>query len=208
MVKVWDSFIRGYHWLLVVAIGGLWWTAENAYMEWHLRIAIGVGALMLARMMWGVVGSPNARIATFVKGPRAFWQHLKELRSGNYQAGKTHNPVGGWAVLLLWSLIFVQLGTGLFATDEIFFSGPLASLVSSETQSQLTDIHKLNFNVLLTFIGVHVVAILVYRLRGENLLGSMVHGRRKLEQAPRLYASGWAWLMAAVLATIAWYYWG
>lgn len=208
MVKVWDNFIRGYHWLLVVGIVALWWTAENSYMEWHKRVAFGVGALLLARIIWSFVGSPNARLTAFVKGPKALIEHTQELRSGDYQAGSTHNPVGGWAVLLLWFLLAVQLSTGLFATDEIFFSGPLAGLVSSDTQAQLTDIHKLNFNVLLTFIGVHIMAILVYRLRGIDLIAAMLHGKRQLQQAPRLYAGGWAWLMAGIIAATAWFFWG
>jgi len=34
-IKVWDSFIRVFHGLLIVLLGGLWWTVENGRMELH-----------------------------------------------------------------------------------------------------------------------------------------------------------------------------
>lgn len=208
MSKVWDGFVRGYHWLLVIGITVLWWTADNGYMEWHLRTAIGVGSLLIARVIWAIVGSHNARFSAFVSGPKAVISHFKDLRKGDYQPGTSHNPAGGWAVLTLWAVLFVQLSTGLFATDEIFFSGPLASLVSSATQEQLTDIHKLNFNLLVGLIVVHVIAIIFYWLRGINLLAAMLHGKREVSRAPRLYNSLGVWLLTAFIAASAWYFWG
>lgn len=110
--------------------------------------------------------------------------------------------------MAFWLVLLVQLSTGLFATDEIFFSGPLAALVSSATQEQLTDIHKLNFNLLLGLIVVHVAAIILYGLRGSNLLAAMLHGKRQLHREPRLYNSFWVWLLATCIAASGWYFWG
>ncbi|WP_258240623.1 cytochrome b/b6 domain-containing protein [Pseudidiomarina homiensis] len=205
-MKIWDSFVRGYHWLLVVAIAGLWWTAEQGYMDWHMRIALAVGALLLARVVWALIGSENARFTAFVHRPQKVVEHLRDLQRKNYQPSATHNPAGGWAVLLMWALLFVQVTTGLFATDEIFFSGPLASLVSSSTQGQLTDLHEINFNVLLTVIALHVVAILLYRMKGVNLLSAMVHGKRQNVRPPRLVNGLFGWTLAAVIAASAYYF--
>ncbi|MBY6064743.1 cytochrome B [Pseudidiomarina sediminum] len=206
-VKIWDSFVRGYHWLMVLAVAGLWWTGENGEMEWHLKIAIVLGSLLLARLVWALVGSENARFRAFVRGPREVLAHAKHMRAKNYTPGNTHNAMGGWAVLALWLVLAVQLTTGLFATDEIFFSGPLASLVSGDWQGTLTDIHEGNFNVLLALVGLHVFAIVVYRLRGINLLAAMLHGKRENVTAPRLRPSLIAWAVAALLAASGWYFW-
>ena len=206
-MKIWDSFVRGYHWLLVMAIFGLWWTAEEALMDWHMRIAFAVGALLLTRFVWAIVGSENARLRAFFRGPKEVVQHLKHLQRKDYTPTATHNPAGGWAVMLMWALLVVQVSTGLFATDEIFFSGPVASLVSSDLQGQLTDLHELNFNVLLTVIGLHVFAILVYRLKGVNLLGAMLHGKREGVSQPKLVNGSLAWALAAAIAASAYYFW-
>lgn len=206
-MKIWDSFVRGYHWLLVIAIAGLWWTADEGLMDWHMRIAFAVGALLLSRLIWALVGSENARFSAFVRGPRQVIQHLKALQRKSYQPTTTHNPAGGWAVLLMWGLLLVQLTTGLFATDEIFFSGPLASLVSTDTQGQLTDLHELNFNVLLTIIALHVLAVLIYQTKGIKLIGAMLHGKRDNVQQPKLVNGILGWLLAAAIAASAYYFW-
>ncbi|RUO60573.1 cytochrome b/b6 domain-containing protein [Pseudidiomarina insulisalsae] len=207
-MKIWDSFVRGYHWLLVLGIPAMWWTANEGHMEWHLRIGIGIGALLIARLIWALAGSKNARFSAFVKGPGAVIKHFRSLMSRqSYTPGSTHNPAGGWSVLLLWGLLAMQLGTGLFATDEIFFSGPLASLVSSDWQNQLTDLHRLNFVVLATVIAIHILAVLLYRLKGISLIAAMIHGKRDGALAPGLRWSFWAWLLAAVLAASGWYLW-
>ena len=206
-MKIWDSFVRGYHWLLVIGIAGLWWTADQGMMDWHMRIAFAVGGLLITRLVWALVGSENARFSAFVRGPGQVVEHLKHLRKCDYQPQNTHNAAGGWAVLLMWLLIALQVGTGLFTTDEIFFSGPLAALVSSDMQGQLSDLHEINFNVLLTVIALHVVAILVYRLKGINLLSAMVHGKRDNVSQPRLVNALWAWALAIVVIASTYYFW-
>jgi cytochrome b len=206
-MKIWDSFVRGYHWLLVLAVAALWWTAEEGLMDWHMRIAFAAGALLLTRFVWAIVGSENARVTRFVRGPGKVFAHLKHLYNKEYKPTSTHNAAGGWAVLILWLLLFVQLATGLFATDEIFFSGPLSALVSSDTQGQLTDLHELNFNVLLTFIALHVLAILFYRVKGVKLLGAMVHGKREGVAQPKLVNGVIGWALAGIIAASAYYFW-
>ena len=206
-MKIWDSFVRGYHWLLVMGIAALWWTAEQGMMDWHMRIAFAVGGLLLARLVWAIVGSKIARFSAFIRGPGQVITHFKHLQQRDYQPQNTHNAAGGWAVLLLWLLIAVQVGTGLFTTDEIFFSGPLASLVSSDMQEQLSDLHELNFDVLLVVIALHVLAIAVYRLKGVRLLPAMLHGKRKGVSQPELVNGLWAWALAFVLIASAYYFW-
>ncbi len=42
-----------------------------------------------------------------------------------------HNPLGGLSVILLLALVGFQAGTGLFATDDIVWTGPYNGAVSS-----------------------------------------------------------------------------
>ncbi|HET8817771.1 MAG TPA: cytochrome b/b6 domain-containing protein [Pseudidiomarina sp.] len=201
-VRVWDGFVRLFHWLLVALLVALWWTAENLYMDWHQRLAFITGGLVIARVAWGFIGSQNARFTTFLKSPRAALQHMRELRQRQYQPEATHNPVGGWAVALMLLLLLIQFSTGLFATDDIFFSGPLNALVSGDTASVLTTIHETNFNVLLGIIGVHIVAIAAYKWLGIPLVAAMIHGKRELKSAPELRHGALGIVLAAVIIAL------
>lgn len=64
-IKVWDSFIRVFHGLLIVFLGGLWWTVENGRMELQKDIGVALLALLVVRIGWGIFGSENARFHVF-----------------------------------------------------------------------------------------------------------------------------------------------
>ncbi|SDB13627.1 Cytochrome b [Pseudidiomarina indica] len=205
-VKIWDGFVRVSHWLTVVLLAAMWYTAEEGYMELHLQLAGGLGALVITRILWGFWGSESARFKSFVRRPRAVVGHLKELGHGQYQPSNTHNAAGGWAVIALLLALLVQFVSGLFATDDIFFSGPLANAVSRDLSQLAMSVHATTFNVLLALIAVHLLAIILYRLRGVNLVSAMVHGYREGVRAPRL-VSGLVGIIAAAIIAAALYQW-
>ncbi|KFZ30303.1 hypothetical protein IDSA_11175 [Pseudidiomarina salinarum] len=211
-VKIWDSYIRIYHWLMVVLVISQIWTASQGYMEWHQRGAFVLGALILTRLIWGFIGSESARFSVFLRGPRAVIEHFRELREGRHQTETTHNPAGGWSVVAILLALLIQIGTGLFATDDILFDGPLAHLVSSSTRDLLTTIHHLNVYFIFTVVGLHVLAIIGYRLIGIPLTMAMIHGYQDLDEEraaykqPRLRNGTWGILIALLLASAAFYF--
>ncbi len=199
-VKIWDSFVRLNHWLLVVLLVAMWWTADNDYMEWHLRIAPVLGALVLVRIVWGLFGSESARFSRFLKGPRAVASHVRELRQGQVTPHNTHNPAGGWAVVVLLGLLLAQFVSGLFAADGFFYQGPLASSIGLDLAEQITDVHSWIFDLLVIAVALHIIAIALYRWRGIKLVGAMVHGYQYQVQAPKLVNGLLAIALAAVAA--------
>lgn len=205
-VKIWDSFVRLSHWLMVVLLVAMWWTAENDYMEWHLRLAPLLGGLLITRILWGFIGSESARFSHFVSGPKAVVAHLKELQTGHYQASNGHNPAGGWAVILLLALLLLQFGSGLLASDGFFYEGPLARVVGSDVAEQMTDVHELVFDILVIAVLVHVLAIVLYRLRGIRLVGAMIHGYRNNVSTIKL-RHGWVAIALAAAAAYALFMW-
>lgn len=205
-VKIWDGFVRLGHWLMVLLVVLMWFTAEEGYMEWHLRLAAVLGAVVITRILWGFFGSESARFSYFLKGPKAVIHHISEFKQSTYQPSNTHNAAGGWAVVLLLLLLLLQFASGLFATDDIFYSGPLASSVSPEFSEVASDIHEIAFNMLLALAIVHIVAIVLYRIKGINLIGAMLHGYREGVVAPRL-VSGLLGIIAAALIAAALFYW-
>ena len=73
-----------------------------------------------------------------------------------------------------------QALTGLFSEDDgLFFSGPLASEVSSDTVLLMTGYHNLFARVVLALVALHVAAILFYLVwKRENLVLPMLNGRK------------------------------
>lgn len=176
--EVWDLSIRVFHWVLVIAIGFSWLSAElgGNMMVWHTRSGYLVAGMVVFRLFWGFGGTWSARFGSFLRGPKAV---INYLRGQGEEHFLTHNPAGGWSAAVLLALVTVQVGTGLFSNDDIFITGPLADLVSYDAQLQLTDIHKLNFNLLLTVITIHILAVFYHqRIKGDRIIQAMIHGKK------------------------------
>lgn len=179
-VKIWDIPTRVFHWSLVAGIAFLWWSGETGgnAMDWHVVIGVAVIALVFFRIIWGFMGSDTARFSQFIKSPIQALHHFTELptRKTAYHAG--HNPLGGWVVLVILSLVLAQGIAGLFATDDIMVEGPLMHLVSASTAEFLTKVHHLIFNILLLIVALHIAAVLFYRFyKQTNLIKGMVLGK-------------------------------
>ncbi|MEY2926947.1 MAG: hypothetical protein RL367_1424 [Pseudomonadota bacterium] len=175
MKRVWDVPVRLFHWLLVVAFGFSWWSAETDHMDWHQRSGLALCGLILFRLIWGFVGGSTARFGQFVKGPGAV---LASIRGKTEWRGVGHNPLGGWSSLVLIALIAVQVTAGLFAVDiDGIESGPLSHFVDFDTGRVAADIHGINFNLLLGLAGLHSVAIFYYLvIKRRNLIWPMISG--------------------------------
>lgn len=178
-VRVWDLPVRAFHWLLValmttsVATG----LAGGNAMLWHMRSGYAILALVVFRILWGVVGSTTARFTDFLHGPRRVIAFAKDLllRRPTHYLG--HNPLGGWMVLALLLSVLFQASSGLFANDDISTEGPLYRYVSKDLSDRLTGLHKLNIKLLYGLVGLHVAAVLYHWLGlGEKLVHAMFTG--------------------------------
>ncbi len=178
-VAVWDLPVRLFHWSLVICIAGAVTTAQIGEMDLHERFGVAVLILVLFRVAWGVVGGRHARFASFVRGPGAALRYVRGLRRGGQHA-PGHSPIGGWSVLAMLVVFAGQATLGLFATDDIFFDGPLTGLVSTETSRTLTSLHHLNGKFVIALVVLHLVAVLVYLLvLRTNLIRPMITGRAR-----------------------------
>ena len=70
-VKVWDGWVRLFHWSTVLLLIASYVTAKLRWIEWHMLSGGLLLGLVLFRLAWGVVGSETARFAQFLAGPRA-----------------------------------------------------------------------------------------------------------------------------------------
>lgn len=173
-VRIWDGPTRIFHWAIVLLIPAMWWTAENEQISLHVTLGLVMVALIIFRLIWGVIGSRTARFGSFLKGPRGVMAYLR----GGGTPSVGHNPLGGWSVVAMLAVLVIQVGLGLFAEDnDGLVAGPLSSLVSAETAETLTERHEFMFNVLLALIGLHLAAVLYYAvIKRRNLVGPMITG--------------------------------
>ncbi|WP_404418956.1 cytochrome b/b6 domain-containing protein [Marinospirillum sp.] len=181
-IKVWDWSIRVFHWSLPLVIFALWFTRLDT--EIHMLFAQLLMFLLLYRLIWGVIGTPYARFWHFVYGPRTLLDYTKGFFTGKKPLYVSHNPPGGWMVLVMLLALGLQLMTGLFI-DDFIFPGPLYDRVPAAVSDWMTHWHPRIFNLLLVLIALHLLAIVVYRLKGEKLAKAMLTGKKQPSKQPR-----------------------
>lgn len=207
-MKVWDLPTRLFHWLIVLLIGFSWWSAETGHMDWHYKSGMMILNLVTFRIVWGLIGGSTARFAGFVKSPMAVVAYLRRPKGETHAAG--HNPLGGYSVVALLLLLAIQVGTGVFSVDvDGIESGPLSYLVSFDQGRVAAEVHHLSFTLLQVLVGLHLLAILYYRIRGRKLIVPMVTGRdaQLTGGTGELIGAGWLRFVIAVAIafTLGWW---
>ena len=184
MMAVWDPFVRIFHWLLVAAltvalVTSLW--LPPTWINAHVIAGTSTAALVAARIVWGFLGPSAARFAGFVRGPRSVLHHLLELKTGTGQRHIGHNPLGAIMILTLLMTVLAVTVSGVIALGGVLKSGPLAFASSFRVGEAAHQLHALLAYGLLVLIALHVAgAIFESRRTGENLVRSMVDGRKEL----------------------------
>ena len=209
-IRVWDFPTRLFHWLLVIFVIISFVTGNiggNA-MQYHEWSGFVILTLLLFRLAWGFVGSRESRFMTFIRGPSAVVRYATNLLRTNSAHYLGHNPLGGWSILAMLFALLIQAGTGLFANDDIVTEGPLFNWVGKATSDWLTRIHKLNQEVIIVLLSIHVLAVVFYFLfKRENLVKPMITGVKQWNGAEPEPATGrtWAAALIAGLAVLAVY---
>lgn len=201
MIRVWDLPLRVFHWLLAVAVTGALvtgWVGGNLIV-WHGRLGLLVLGLLVFRLAWGLLGSTYARWSRICVAPLGILDYLR----GQWQAAG-HNPLGSLSVLALLGLLGFQVVSGLVASDDIAFEGPLHGVFDSGTSDWLAGLHRQAKWLLLGLIGLHLGAIVFYQaIKRRPLVRAMVTGDCPREHPSQLAAVGgvwWALLLAVGLA--------
>ena len=165
--------------------------------------------LLLFRMVWGFVGSRESRFITFIRGPSEVFRYATTLLRSDSTHYLGHNPLGGWSIIAMLFALLIQAGTGLFANDDIVTEGPLFDWVGKAASDWLTKVHKLNQQVIIALVCVHVAAVLFYFFyKRQNLILPMITGVKPWHGAQAEPADGRTWLAALIagLAALAVYF--
>ena len=207
-VRIWDLPTRIFHWVLVALVVVCYLSGDNGRFDIHIPAGQALLVLVFARVLWGFVGSEPSRFRAFVRPVREIAAYVRTLgkRAPGHYPG--HNPLGGLSVVAMLAVLLLHAGLGVFAVDvDGYNEGPLSFLVSYDAAREAAELHGDVVDVLLILVGLHLAAILFYRLwKRERLVKPMVTGRAALpaagRSAPRL-VSAWRALLVLSIAAAA-----
>jgi cytochrome b len=164
-VPVWDRFVRVFHWSLVSCVL-LNYTVLDDGETLHQALGYVAGALVLARVAWGFIGSEHARFVSFWPTPGRLARHLQALRRHQPEHHDGHNPLGALMMLALMALVLALGVTGFAQTTDTFWG-----------EEWLQELHETLANGLVLLAGLHAASALIMgRLERTRLVRAMITG--------------------------------
>lgn len=188
-VRVWDLFVRIGHWVLVAAFAAAY-LSEGEPRVVHTTAGYAVALYVLARVVWGFIGSPTARFSSFVGSPARALRYLADLARGRARRFVGHSPAGGLMVaLLLVSLAGTTLaGLTLYAVHD--GAGPFQTFVTQAAREAggsedprvefWEETHEVLANLTLLLVVLHIGGVaLASFVHRENLARAMITGEKR-----------------------------
>lgn len=167
-VKVWDPFVRIFHWSLASLFVLAYLTGDEIEPV-HVAAGYTIAALLAARILWGFMGPRHARFSNFVRPPREVLSHLRDvllLRAPRYVG---HNPAGGAMIVALLVALAGTCATGYMMTTDAYWGSKLVE-----------HVHEFLANLTVGLIVAHVLGVLIASFEHrENLVASMISGRKR-----------------------------
>jgi cytochrome b len=178
-IYVWDPFVRVFHWTLVIGFTIAYLTEEDL-LTVHVWAGYVVGALVMARVLWGFIGPDHARFSDFIYDPATTFSYVRDLVLLRGQRYLGHSPGGGYMVVALLVFITATVVTGLIVYGGDQQAGPLAGMVSEATGESMEEVHEVIANITLALVFLHIAAVVFASFaHRENLVRSMVTGYKR-----------------------------
>jgi cytochrome b len=167
-VRVWDPFVRVFHWSQATLIAVAWLT-EDGPKTLHQTAGYIIAGMLALRVVWGFVGPRHARFSDFVRGPSTVLGYTRAMVAGREPRYLGHNPAGGAMVLALLLTVAGTALTGWLQTTDAFWGS-----------SVMEEIHETLAFLILVLVAAHLAGVTFASIRhDENLARSMVNGRKR-----------------------------
>jgi cytochrome b len=164
-VKVWDGFVRIFHWSLVAAFLLADLTGDEIERI-HVIAGYVIASLLAARLVWGFLGPEHARFRSFVCRPRVALAYLRDITLLRARRHLGHNPAGGAMILALLATLAATCITGIMMTTDAYWG-----------TRWVEEVHETLANATVGLIALHVLGVLVASFaHRENLVRAMVTG--------------------------------
>lgn len=167
-VKVWDGFVRLFHWSLVGCVLLNQFVLEEGKPP-HQWVGYAAAALVVARVIWGFVGTRHARFSDFFPSRQRLRDHFRALLSGEHPRYVGHSPIGALMMLALMGMVLALGVTGWMQGLDAFWG-----------EEWLEELHEAVAEALLWAAGLHAgAAVVMSRLERVNLVRAMVTGVKR-----------------------------
>lgn len=171
-VRVYDLPTRIFHW----SFAALFMTAyaianlvddEASRFAWHMLAGLMLLAIVLFRLVWGLVGTRHALFTDFSLRPRELVRYLQGVVRGGGHRWIGHNPASSWAALTMMVFALVLGGSGIAMTLSV-------------APHWVEEAHEVVANSFLVLVALHLAGIAVHLLRHHDALpASMISGRKR-----------------------------
>jgi len=163
-VKVWDVFVRFFHWSLVLSFFIAYLT-EDDVMWLHEAAGYFILALVGARIIWGLIGTHYARFTNFVFAPKTVKQYFFDSLKFKAKRYTGHNPLGGSMVITLMLMLILTSWSGIEAHNDFW-----------------EEIHEFLAEATMLLVIIHIAGVLFSSVaHGENLIKAMWTGKKRKE---------------------------
>ena len=181
-VKVWDRFLRFFHWTLALCFATAFISGEVHASTIHVLVGYVLCVLLAARVYWGFKGSEYARFRAFIFPVSEALEYLRSMLKGNPRHYFGHNPAGALMVFTMFGLLALIFVSGLLTLGTIDFEGPLvflANSVSDDLSYVFRHLHEFLPPVALGLVVLHLLGVLVGSIQHkENLVRAMLTGKK------------------------------
>ena len=165
---VWDRFVRFFHWSLVSCVFFNYFVMDDGKTT-HQWVGYFAVAMVVARIIWGFIGSPFARFSSFFPTPSRLANHVRQVRVGNHDASLGHNPIGALMMLSLMTAVLALGTTGWMQTLDAYWG-----------EEWLQNLHRYIGNTLIGMAALHATAAIVMgRIERTRLVKAMITGKKE-----------------------------
>ena len=167
--KVWDPFVRVFHWSLALLM------IANAFViddesKLHHWVGYTVVGLVLARILWGFIGTQYARFSRCPPRPSASVEQLADIASGRKTIHPGHTPLGALMIYNLLAAVLVICVSGYLMTTDMFWGVEWPD-----------ELHQFAVTWVEISVVAHVAAVLFESLRTKvNLPRAMITGYKRV----------------------------
>ncbi len=192
---VWDIPTRLFHGLfaagfIAAAVISLLLGDDNPLFPYHAIIGLAISLMVILRVVWGLIGTRYARFSNFAFAPAAVAQYMKSTLFGGGQRYVGHNPGSAYAIFAMLALMI-----GLAATGIMLGRG----------NEGVKEIHEFLAYAMVAVVIAHVAGVVLHMIRHhENIVASMLHGRKIADPADGIRSSHPALAVASLAVVSAW----
>jgi len=198
-VRVWDRFVRVFHWALVAAFTAAYFLSEDETLTLHTWAGYTVASLVLARIVWGLIGPRHARFSDFLYRPLTALSYFKNLLLFRAERYVGHSPAGGMMVAALLISLLLTTFSGMayygtrtetdavatFVSRDVIGLEPVApALYKGKMRDRgnhdVKELHETFANITIFLIFAHIGGVVLASFaHRENLVRSMVTGDKR-----------------------------